>query len=332
MSTATTTATPRSIASQWDAPLHAALVEAVPGLTIVPVGPGPGFDGLAGLRDATGRPVEVLLARPFAPAQRDAPPPAGWPWGLRWIQLISVGLDGYPAWLLATPGVTVSNAHGSSADTIADFVLAHVLRVQARLDARRVRSPEGWRLQPAAALAGARLGLVGFGAIGRAVAQRALALGLQVRAVRRQGLPDLPGVDPAADVAALAAWADHLVLATPGGPATRHLVDARVLRQARPGLHLINIARGSLVDTDALCEALDNGRVGEASLDVTEPEPLPAGHWLYRHPRVWLTPHTSAIGPQVQRALVELTAEGLQAWHNGRSPAHRVDPPWPAAA
>ncbi len=87
--------------------------------------------------------------------------------------------------------------------------------------------------------------------------------------------------------------ADHLVLTAPATEATRHLVDAAALAVVKPGVHLVNIARGSLVDQDALRAALDDGRVAMASLDTVDPEPLPDGHWMYDHPGVRLTPHIS---------------------------------------
>ncbi|MEF7613547.1 NAD(P)-dependent oxidoreductase [Aquincola sp. MAHUQ-54] len=111
--------------------------------------------------------------------------------------------------------------------------------------------------------------------------------------------------------------ADHVVLAAPGTPQTRHIVDAAALAHARPGLHLVNVARGSLVDQDALLAALDAGRIDSASLDVTEPEPLPAGHPFYTHPRVRLSPHTSAISPAQQTALVDKFVRNLARFDAG---------------
>ena len=307
-----------TLASQWGEVLDAQIRAQRPGLTLQAV---PGGVPDAPLPDH----VRVLLVRPFPPEQRNAPPPAGWPWGLRWVQLISVGVDFYPRWLLETPGVQVSTAHGSSSETIADFALASILRVQLRLEERRARAAADWRFTEAPPLAGSTLGLVGFGGIGRALARKALALGLRVLALRRSDAPfDLPGVERAPDLAALLHASDHLVLAAPGTAETRHLIGAEALAQARPGLHLVNVARGSLVDQDALRTALDSGRVGWASLDVTEPEPLPAGHWLYQHPRVWLTPHTCPVSPQVHQALVAKLLRSLDRLAAGQPPEDLV--------
>ena len=305
---------PGLIASQWSETAHALIQARRPDLPLLKLAPGA---SLATLPDA----ARVLLARPFALADRQAPAPAGWPFGLRWIQLISVGFDFYPRWLLDTPGLQVSTAHGSSSETIADFVLAHILRVQLRLAERRAHQADDWRFTEAPALAGSRVGLLGFGGIGQALASRLLALGLRVKALRRVDAPlGHPGVEQARNLADLLRGTDHLVLLVPGTADTRHLIDAAALAQARPGMHLVNVARGSLVDQDALRDALNSGQVGWASLDVTEPEPLPADHWLYAHPRVWLTPHTCAISPQVQQALVDKLLRSLDHLRHGRPP------------
>ena len=228
--------------------------------------------------------------------------------------------------MLDTPGVQVSTAHGSSSETIADFVLAHILRVQLRLAERRAQQADVWRFTEAPALAGSRVGLLGFGGIGQTLATRLLALGLRVKALRRSHAPlGVPGVEPARDLDDLLLDSDHLVLLAPGTADTRNIIDVAALARAKPGLHLVNVARGILVDQEALRAARDSGQVGWASLDVTEPEPLPAGHWLYEHPRVWLTPHTCAISPQVQQALVDKLLRGLDHLRHGLPPESLIE-------
>lgn len=103
------------------------------------------------------------------------------------------------------------------------------------------------------------------------------------------------------------------------------MINGDSLAHARPGLHLVNVSRGSLVDQEALRRALDDGRLDWASLDVAEPEPLPEGHWLYTHPRVQLTPHTCAISPQVQQALLDKVLRGLAAFERGGTPSDPVN-------
>jgi phosphoglycerate dehydrogenase-like enzyme len=165
-------------------------------------------------------------------------------------------------------------------------------------------APEHWHFQPAAPLAGKTLGLFGFGGIAQRVARVALAMDMEVLALRRQSAPSpLAGVEMVHSLSDLMAASDHLVVAAPATDATHHAINAETLRLLRPGAHLVNIARGSLVDQEALRVALDNGTVARASLDVTDPEPLPAGHWLYSHPQVFLTPHASWVGPPALRDL-----------------------------
>jgi len=268
--------------------------------------------------------VSVLLAVPVSAEERAKARPAGWPFQLRWVQLGSTGFNNYPPWMLHGPLVT--SAHGTSTETIADFVLACLLQRALRLEERRVRARQDWRRVEAPALAGSTLGLFGFGGIGRALARRALVLGIRVIAARRQPGPlGMDGVEKVDGIEALMAASDHLALVAPGTEETRHVVNARTLALARPGLHLINVARGSLVDQQALLIALNEGRVGWASLDVTEPEPLPEHHPLYVHPRVFLTSHTCGISPQVRKALFGKFLRSLGSWETGGMPEDPID-------
>ncbi|MEP6874781.1 MAG: NAD(P)-dependent oxidoreductase [Burkholderiales bacterium] len=295
------------VVSQWGDAIDAALRERLPELEIVAIPRGV---------------PQVFPMRPHAflalPIKTDGvQPPAGWPGGLRWVQLASVGFDNYPRWLLDAPLVTTAN--GTSSEVIAEFALACILAANKSLPERWIASPEQWRLSAAPPLRGSVLGLVGFGGIGRALADKALALGMRVLALRRSGssAASVAGVENVGDIGDLFARADHVVLAAPGTPETRHIVNRDVLRQAKPGLHLVNVARGGLVDQAALLAALDDGQVGRASLDVTEPEPLPAGHPFYTHPRVRLSPHTSAISAAQQDALVEKFLGNLERFRAG---------------
>jgi phosphoglycerate dehydrogenase-like enzyme len=131
------------------------------------------------------------------------------------------------------------------------------------------------------------------------VAKRALAFDMRVVALRRRTSEPvgIDGVAAAGSLAELVGAADHVVLAAPATPATHHLLDAGAFGAMKAGAHVVNVSRGSLVDQDALRAALDDGTVACASLDTVEPEPLPPGHWLYSHPKVRLSPHTSWSAP-----------------------------------
>ncbi|HEX7760549.1 MAG TPA: D-isomer specific 2-hydroxyacid dehydrogenase family protein [Caulobacteraceae bacterium] len=262
--------------------------------------------------------ARILLAAPFRKAGGPLPesPPPGWPFDLRWVQLVSVGIDFYPTWLFDGPVVT--SARGSSAVALAEFALAAVFSAAKRLPDIWIKGAEQWRPTPLAIVEGQTLGLVGFGSIGEALAPKALALGLKVIAVRRSDRPiPVAGVERVANIETLFEQSDHVVLAAPITAQTVGLVDRALLAHAKPGLHLINIARGALIDDDALLEALDAGRVSQASLDVTHPEPLPAGHPYYSHPRVRLSPHTSVHTPQTRINLAAKFADNLSRFRQG---------------
>ncbi|HIQ19374.1 MAG TPA: dehydrogenase, partial [Novosphingobium capsulatum] len=166
-----------------------------------------------------------------------------------------------------------------------------------------------------------------------AVARRALALGARVVAVRRSGSGAngsggslVPGVEVVERVEDVVAQADHIVVAVPATPATRHLVNADLLARARPGAHLVNVARGSVVDQEALLAALDAGQLGFATLDVTEPEPLPAGHRLYTHPRVRLTPHLASNYTLARDKLLAKILADITRFGAGERPSDVVEP------
>lgn len=265
---------------------------------------------------------EVLLALPWGTPNLERVLERG----VRWVHILGTGVDRFPLPLLGDRLVTCSR--GGSAVPIAEWVLATILAVEKRLPEAWLREPPagGWHMGGLGGLAGKTIGLVGFGAIGRAVAVRALAFDMRVRACRRTGAPPLvEGVELVPTVAALAATADHLVVAAPATAATRHLVDAAVFAVAKPGLHLVNVARGSLVDQDALRIALDDGRVAMASLDAVEPEPLPPGHWMYTHPRLRLSPHVSWNAPGALEELVDRFIDNLRRQRSGQPLAGIVD-------
>lgn len=306
------------VVSQWGDAIDATLRERLPDLDVLSVPRGVP-------RRLPDRPC-ALLAMPIKPEPPfDLYPPPDWPQALRWIQLASVGIDNYPRWLLDAPLVTTAN--GTSSEVIAEFALACILAANKSLPERWISSAEQWRHSAAPPLRGGVLGLFGFGGIGRALAAKALALGMRVLAVRRSGAlaQGLEDVEQADDIGDLFARSDHVVLAAPGTQETRHIVNRDVLGHAKPGLHLVNVARGSLVDQAALLEVLDSGRLSRASLDVTEPEPLPAGHAFYTHPRVRLSPHTSAISSAQHDALVEKFLANLARLQTGQPLEDVVD-------
>ena len=111
--------------------------------------------------------------------------------------------------------------------------------------------------------------------------------------------------------------ADHVLIAAPLTSETRHLINAESIGWMKPGVHLVNIARGGLIDHDALRSALDSGHVARASLDTVDPEPLPDGHWLYSHPGVRLSPHISWSIPEARGLLHDPFRENLRRYLDG---------------
>jgi phosphoglycerate dehydrogenase-like enzyme len=244
--------------------------------------------------------------------------------GVRWVQSIGTGIDSLPPEIRAAEVLTA--ARGASAVAISEYVITAMASFSRNFpDSWIHEPPEHWNYQPAVTLAGATVALFGFGGIAQRVARIALELEMSVVAQRRTDAPSpVSGVRMAGSFAELVAEADHLVLAAPATDETRHVVNAASLAQVKPGLHLVNIARGSLVDQDTLRTALDDGTVARASLDVTDPEPLPAGHWLYEHPRVFLTPHSSWSGPPPLSGSFEIFCDNLARYLAGQPLQHLV--------
>ncbi len=270
--------------------------------------------------------ADVLLTGPY-PSWRDAPvqAPAGWPGSLGWVQVASTGVDWMPRWLMEGPVLTCGRGHNAA--PIAEYVLGAMLLHEKRLDQVTVRSHASWQRHELGTLEGKMLGLAGYGAIAQAVAVRARAFGMHVAAWRRSAWSGADAEVLRVDsLDALADLSDHLVLALPLTGATRHCVDAGLLAAPRPKLHLINIARGGLVDQGALLAALDAGRLGFATLDVSEPEPLPVGHPLYSHPRIRLTPHISWSGQAGRTRLTNQILDNLTAYGRGAALRDVVDP------
>jgi phosphoglycerate dehydrogenase-like enzyme len=245
--------------------------------------------------------------------------------GVRWIHTLGTGVDRFP--LEKAKGAILTCARGSSAVPMAEWVIGACLAFEKRWPQTWLSAPpERWNVADLGTLEGKTLGLVGVGEIARAVAERARPFGMRIRALRRRPAPSpLPYLELAPDLEDLLASADHVVLAAASTAATARLIDARALTHVKPGVHLVNVSRGALVDHDALRVALEDGRVATASLDVVDPEPLPSGHWLYTHPRVRLTAHISWCRPRGVERILESFLDNLSRWQTGAPLAGQVD-------
>jgi D-3-phosphoglycerate dehydrogenase len=204
-------------------------------------------------------------------------------------------------------GIVVVNGAGTNDDCVADHAFALLLAAVRAIPVLDRACREGiWReqlpMQPN--FSGKRLGVVGLGTIGRKVARRASGFELAIGYHNRRPQADVPY--PYFDsLMALAGWADYLVVTTPGGAATHHLIDADVLEALGPQGYLVNVSRGSVVDTAALADALAHGAIAGAGLDVYEGEPAPPAR-LTGTERVVLTPHVGGRSPEALAASAAL--------------------------
>ena len=240
---------------------------------------------------------------------------------LKIISVMGVGYDGVDVAAAKARGVVVTHTPGVLNDDVADLAIALMLALSrqiARAD-RYVRAGEWAAKGPmplGRKMSGARLGIVGIGRIGQAIATRAEAFNMSIAYTARSPRAALPyAFHPTP--AALAAQSDYLVVITPGGAATRKLIDAEVLKALGPQGALINVARGSVIDEAALIAALQNGTIAGAGLDVFEAEPnVPEA--LRALDNVVLTPHIGSATTQTRRAMAELAFANLHAQLEGR--------------
>jgi lactate dehydrogenase-like 2-hydroxyacid dehydrogenase len=217
-------------------------------------------------------------------------------------------------------GIVVTNGPGTNDAAVADHAMALLLAaargiVGADRAVRRGEWKQARQLRPQ--IAGKKLGILGLGNIGAQIAHRAAAgFAMSVAYHNRKPREGISWLHLASPVA-LAAWADFLVVATPGGAATRHLVDAAVLAALGPQGFLVNIARGSVVDTAALIDALRREAIAGAALDVIEGEPVVPAE-LAALSNVVLTPHIAGRSPEAVQAMADLVIENLTAHFAGR--------------
>lgn len=256
-------------------------------------------------------------------AEMDAMP------GLQIISCYGVGYDRIEVPAALERGIMVTHGPGTNTQSVADHAFALILACVHSIcpSDQAVRAGqwhEARRSSPE--LSTLRLGIFGLGSIGRAVAQRgALGFGMSVGYHNRKPAADAPHAYHAS-VLDLARASDILVVAAPGGPQTRNVIDAAVLEALGPGGYLINIARGSLVDTDALIAALKVGRIAGAGLDVVEGEPhVPPA--LLDAPNLVITPHSAARSPTAEDNMTTLALKNLAAHFSG-APVLTPVPEW----
>lgn len=261
---------------------------------------------------------------------------------LRWLQYPGAGVDGLrvSGLLNKQSPVIVTTATGIHAVTISEYVFGSMLMfnwnwpqmVHMQENHVWARS-SSWFNLGGRELAGQTLGIVGLGNIGRRIAQVGHAFGMRVIGTKRSFAdtgevrdPDVDQCYPLARLHDLLGAADYVVLAVPLTGETEKLIGEAELRAMKPTTYLVNIARGRVIDEQALIKALRERWIGGAGLDVTETEPLPANSPLYDMPNVILTPHVAGISVHYEQRLAELFAENLRRYRAGEPLLNCFDP------
>lgn len=259
----------------------------------------------------------------------------------RLIQQFGAGLDGVDVDAATRRHIAVANVptRGSgNAESVAELVVFFLIglardyrRLERRVAARDFGATHGRTLR------GSTVGIVGFGGIGQTVAEALRPLGAHVRAVTRRPQSELAkafGLEwlgSLADLPRLLAESDHVVLALPLNEATRGIIGARELAQMKPGSTLVNVARGALVDHDALVAALESGSLSGAALDVFWQEPMDPDDAIFRH-NVLATPHVAGVTELMLRTTARVVAENVRRLEAGQPLRHQVNvapPPAP---
>jgi phosphoglycerate dehydrogenase-like enzyme len=239
---------------------------------------------------------------------------------LRVVQTLSAGVD----WVLPAlpPGVTLCDASGTRDGAVAEWVLAAILAsVKNFGEARDSQRVHEWQWREPGELAGKTAMILGYGSIGMAVEARLAPFEVEIVRVARHARP---GVRSADELASLLGLADIVIVLLPLTPTTEGLLDREMLLRVRPGALLVNAARGPILDAKALVEFLQAGRF-RAALDVTDPEPLPAGHPLWDAPGTLITPHFAGDTNGAERLAFALVGEQVRRYMRGQPLANVVE-------
>jgi phosphoglycerate dehydrogenase-like enzyme len=278
------------------------------------------------------------------------PPVLGAAGQLRWVQSFTASLEHYLFPALVEHPCVLTNMRGLFSDVIADQVMGYVLcfarnlHTYVRNQLERKWAPVGGEAARVSFAAGPgevnpidrahphlgdqTLGVVGLGAIGAEVARRAAAFGMRVVAVdprRTDRPPEVAWLRPPAGLPGLLAESDYVVIAAPHTPATARLFGPDQFRQMRRSAYLINVGRGAIVDLTALTDALRDGLIAGAALDVYEAEPLPADHPLWGFPNVILTPHVAGYSPRIAERHLAVLVENVRRFAAGEPLLNVVD-------
>lgn len=297
--------------------------------------------------DAVWAGVEVLHTAAVLPEPGQAP-------NLRWVQLDTSGCDHLRDTWLWRSDVPISTIGGVSPVPLAEYVLLMVLGLAHRLPELRAfwqdpawpSADERWRRFGPRPVAGTTMGIVGYGRIGREIGRLARAHGMTVIATSRSGRPPAPEThallhDPrrqpleaaydgvellgADGLHEVLRRSDHVVVVVPLTHETAGLLDEKAVRAIKPGAVLVNVARGGIVDEGAVADALADGHLSGAALDVFDEEPQPAGSPWWNAPGVLATPHVSGLAPDYREQVQVILAENVRRHRAGEPLVNQVD-------
>jgi phosphoglycerate dehydrogenase-like enzyme len=275
----------------------------------------PGGEQLPGSADQ----VEVIVL-PFGVADAQLRDLAKLP-RLRLIQLLSAGAE--RAIPFVPPGVTLANARGAHDPAVAEWIVAVILAQVRHLPRYMAgQQAELWEHDAARPLGGQTILIVGYGSIGEATERMLVPMDVRIERIARTAREGVSSMD---DLPAMLPNADIVLLLVPVTPATTKMVDEAFLAHMKDGALLVNAARGSIVDTDALVKELTAGRL-RAALDVTDPEPLPPGHPLWEAPGLLLTPHVAGATTDAMERALAVVKDQLARYAAGEPPINVVGP------
>ena len=248
---------------------------------------------------------------------------------LRWYHSVGAGVEDLVGVReFRDRGITLTNNSGSYDIQIAEHALAFILAAAKRLHVYRdQQARRNWKEHRQDELRGSTLVVYGIGSIGAEIARLGAALGMHVIGIRRRVEP-VEGVErivPPELLEEVAAEADYLAIAAPLTRSTRGAISKEVIGRMKKTAWIVNIARGTIVDEDAMVDALRAGRLGGAGLDVFTTEPLPADHPLWTLENVMISPHSSNSSPRVRERTLALFTENLRRFKAGEDLLNRVD-------
>ena len=249
---------------------------------------------------------------------------------LRWVQGVGAGVSQLQSAGVPNGSVRLTTAAGANSVAIAEFVFARILQIFKRLpEIDALASEHLWQPTFGRQLAGQELTVVGLGSIGRRVAVLARALGMHVRAVRQSAQtgafdPDVDEMFGAADLVKAVTGSAVVVATVPETSKTRDLFGTEIFSAMSAGSVFLNVGRGSAVDEDALVDALSNGHLAAAALDVVKNEPLPPTAELWEAPNIYLSPHSAAAPDEHWRNVFDLFSANLERYLSGEPLVNQV--------